>query len=110
VSDFASQANSLFGLYDLSSAAAFAKATVFRSDHAVHLGPRSFLQLLGGDPYFEKLPEEGRRGPEERSRQYTPDRDGRLAAVQSIAFSKFLESLGAAGVPVVPHPDPCSSS
>src|SRR6267142_685272 len=72
VTAFASQANSLFGLYDLFVGGSFAKATVFA------LGITQYTRL-------------GTVG---------------LSAVQSIAFAKFLESLGAQGVPVVPHPGP----
>jgi len=54
-------------------------------------------------PYFEKLQKEGEEG-RKKITQYTRVGTVGLSALQSIAFAKFLESLGAQGTPVVPHP------
>src|SRR3954471_18262700 len=106
VSAFASQANSLFGLYDLFVGGSFAKATVFALGIMPYISASIILQLLGAViPYFEKLQKEGEEG-RKKITQYTRLGTVGLAAVQSIAFSKFLESLGAQGTPVVPHPGP----
>ena len=104
VSAFSSQANSLFGLYDLFVGGSFAKATVFALGIMPYISASIILQLLGAVvPYFEKLQKEGEEG-RKKITQYTRVGTVGLAALQSIAFAKFLESLGAQGVPVVPHP------
>src|SRR5882672_5405379 len=106
VSAFASQANSLFGLYDLFVGGSFAKATVFALGIMPYISASIILQLLGAVvPYFEKLQKEGEEG-RKKITQYTRLGTVGLSAVQSIAFAKFLESLGTQGVPVVPHPGP----
>src|SRR3989442_8077132 len=104
VSAFSSQANSLFGLYDLFVGGSFAKATVFALGIMPYISASIILQLLGAVvPYFEKLQKEGEEG-RKKITQYTRLGTVGLSAVQSIAFAKFLESLGAQGVPVVSHP------
>jgi preprotein translocase subunit SecY len=106
VTAFASQANSLFGLYDLFVGGSFAKATVFALGIMPYISASIILQLLGAVvPYFEKLQKEGEEG-RKKITQYTRVGTVGLAAVQSIAFSKFLESRGARGAPVVQHPGP----
>src|SRR5947208_441093 len=63
VSAFASQANSLFGLYDLFVGGSFAKATVFALGIMPYISASIILQLLGAViPYFEKLQKEGEEG------------------------------------------------
>src|SRR4029077_1123636 len=104
VAAFSSQANSLFGLYDLFVGGGFAKATVFALGIMPYISASIILQLLGAViPYFEKLQKEGEEG-RKKITQYTRVGTVGLAAVQSLAFAKFLESMGAAGSPVVPHP------
>src|SRR5882672_8129093 len=106
VAAFSSQANSLFGLYDLFVGGSLGKATIFALGIMPYISASIILQLLGAViPYFEKLQKEGEEG-RKKITQYTRIGTVGLAAVQSIAFSKFLESLGAQGVPVVPHPGP----
>jgi len=106
VAAFSSQANSLFGLYDLFVGGSFAKATVFALGIMPYISASIILQLLGAViPYFEKLQKEGEEG-RKKITQYTRLGTVGLAAVQSIAFAKFLESMGTGGVPVVPHPGP----
>src|SRR5438105_4025157 len=103
---FASQRGTLFGLYDLFVGGAFSRATVFALGIMPYISASIILQLLGAVvPYFEKLQKEGEEG-RKKITQYTRIGTVGLAAVQSIAFSKFLESLGAQGTPVVPHPGP----
>src|SRR6267142_15573 len=104
VAAFASQTNSLFGLYDLFVGGSFAKATVFALGIMPYISVSIIFQLLGAViPYFEKLQKEGEEG-RKKITQYTRVGTVALAAMQSLAFAKFLESMGSAGVPAVPHP------
>src|SRR5438093_1043311 len=97
VTAFASQANSLFGLYDLFVGGSFAKATVFALGIMPYISASIILQLLGAVvPYFEKLQKEGEEG-RKKITQYTRVGTVGLAALQSIAFAKFLESRGSSG-------------
>jgi preprotein translocase subunit SecY len=62
------------------------------------------LQLLGAVvPYFEKLQKEGEEGRKKLT-QITRVGTVGLAAVQSLAFAKFLESLGTGAGAAVPNP------
>ncbi len=104
VAAFASQSNSLFGLYDLFVGGSFAKATVFALGIMPYISVSIIFQLLGAViPYFEKLQKEGEEG-RKKITQYTRLGTVALAAAQSLAFAKFLESMGSAGAPVVPNP------
>ena len=104
VTAFASQANSLFGLYDLFVGGSFAKATVFALGIMPYISVSIIMQLLGAVvPYFEKLQKEGEEG-RKKITQITRVGTVALAAAQSFAFARFLESLGGAGAPVVPEP------
>ncbi|MFL5425640.1 MAG: preprotein translocase subunit SecY, partial [Myxococcales bacterium] len=102
VAAFASQANSLFGLYDLFVGGSFAKATVFALGIMPYISVSIIFQLLGAViPYFEKLQKEGEEG-RKKITQYTRIGTVALAAAQSFAFARFLESMG--NGTVVPHP------
>src|SRR5215471_12408764 len=104
VTAFANQSNSLFGLYDLFVGGSFAKATVFALGIMPYISVSIIFQLLGAViPYFEKLQKEGEEG-RKKITQYTRVGTVLLAALQSIAFAKFLQSMGSAGAPVVPNP------
>ncbi len=104
VSAFASQSNSLFGLYDLFVGGSFAKATIFALGIMPYISVSIIFQLLGAViPYFEKLQKEGEEG-RKKITQYTRVCTVALAAAQSLAFAKFLESMGAGGASVVPNP------
>ncbi|HLQ66559.1 MAG TPA: preprotein translocase subunit SecY [Candidatus Limnocylindrales bacterium] len=104
VAAFSSQANSLFGLYDLFVGGSFAKATVFALGIMPYISVSIIMQLLGAVvPYFEKLQKEGEEG-RKKITQYTRVGTVVLAAAQSFAFARFLESMGAQGMAVVPHP------
>src|SRR5437867_3688731 len=86
VTAFASQANSLFGLYDLFVGGSFAKATVFALGIMPYISASIILQLLGAVvPYFEKLQKEGEEG-RKKITQYTRLGTVGLSAVQSIAY------------------------
>ena len=104
VAAFASQSNTLFGLYDLFVGGSFAKATVFALGIMPYISVSIIFQLLGAViPYFEKLQKEGEEG-RKKITQYTRLGTVVLAAAQSLAFARFLESMGGQGVPVVPNP------
>jgi len=104
VAAFANQSNSLFGLYDLFVGGSFAKATVFALGIMPYISVSIIFQLLGAViPYFEKLQKEGEEG-RKKITQYTRVGTVLLAALQSIAFAKFLQSMGSSGAPVVPNP------
>jgi preprotein translocase subunit SecY len=104
VAAFANQANSLFGLYDLFVGGSFAKATVFALGIMPYISVSIIMQLLGAVvPYFEKLQKEGEEG-RKKITQYTRLGTVALAAAQSFAFARFLESMGSANMPVVPDP------
>jgi preprotein translocase subunit SecY len=104
VTAFANQANSLFGLYDLFVGGSFAKATVFALGIMPYISVSIIMQLLGAVvPYFEKLQKEGEEG-RKKITQITRVGTVVLAAAQSFAFARYLEGLGAQGVPVVPDP------
>ena len=105
VAAFASQANSLFGLYDLFVGGSFAKATIFALGIMPYISVSIIMQLLGAVvPYFEKLQKEGEEGRKKLT-QYTRVGTVALAAAQSFAFARFLESMGGAGgMSVVPDP------
>jgi preprotein translocase subunit SecY len=104
VTAMASQANSLFGLYDLFVGGSFAKATVFALGIMPYISVSIIMQLLGAVvPHFEKLQKEGEEG-RKKITQYTRVGTVALAAAQSFAFARFLEGMGSQGVPVVPDP------
>src|SRR5512134_2280493 len=94
---FQSQANTLFGLYDMFVGGAFSRATVFALGIMPYISASIILQLLGAVvPYFEKLQKEGEEGRKKLT-QYTRLGTVGLSALQSIAFAKFLESMGTQG-------------
>ena len=102
---FRSQANTLFGLYDMFVGGAFSRATVFALGIMPYISASIILQLLGAVvPYFEKLRKEGEEG-QKKITQFTRYGTVLIAIVQSFAYSQFLVNLGAnQGFSVVPHP------
>src|SRR5881396_4094013 len=103
VAAFASQTNSLFGLYDLFVGGSFAKATVFALGIMPYISVSIIFQLLGAViPYFEKLQKEGEEGRKKLT-QLTRYGTVLISIVQSLAYSVFLVNLGASqGLAVVP--------
>jgi len=102
---FRSQANTLFGLYDMFVGGAFSRATVFALGIMPYISASIILQLLGAVvPYFEKLRKEGEEG-QKKITQWTRYGTVMISIVQSYAYSIFLVNLGASqGLSVVPHP------
>src|SRR5215831_8469539 len=98
---FASQAGTLFGLYDMFVGGAFSRATVFALGIMPYISASIILQLLGAVvPYFEKLRKEGQK----KITQWTRYGTVMISIVQSYAYSIFLVNLGASqGLAVVPH-------
>ena len=102
---FQSQANTLFGLYDMFVGGAFSRATVFALGIMPYISASIILQLLGAVvPYFEKLRKEGEEG-QKKITQWTRYGTVLISIVQSYAYSVFLVNLGASqGLTVVPDP------
>jgi len=102
---FRSQANTLFGLYDMFVGGAFSRATVFALGIMPYISASIILQLLGAVvPYFEKLRKEGEEG-QKKITQWTRYGTVMISIVQSYAYSIFLVNLGASqGLSVVPEP------
>jgi len=102
---FESQANTLFGLYDMFVGGAFSRATVFALGIMPYISASIILQLLGAVvPYFEKLRKEGEEG-QKKITQWTRYGTVLISIVQSYAYSIFLVNLGASqGLSVVPDP------
>ena len=102
---FQSQANTLFGLYDMFVGGAFSQATVFALGIMPYISASIILQLLGAVvPYFEKLRKEGEEG-QKKITQWTRYGTVLIAVVQSFGYSIFLVNLGASqGLTVVPDP------
>jgi len=106
-SAFRSQANTLFGLYDMFVGGAFSRATVFALGIMPYISASIIFQLLGAVvPSLEKLRKEGEEG-QKKITQYTRYATVILALVQSYAYAMFLESLGRSqGLAVVPDAGP----
>jgi preprotein translocase subunit SecY len=102
---FRSQANGLFGMYDLFVGQAFSKATIFALGIMPYISASIILQLLGAVvPYFEKLRKEGEEG-QKKITQFTRYGTVLISIVQSLGYSVFLVNLGASqGLSVVPEP------
>ncbi len=102
---FRSQANTLFGLYDMFVGGAFSRATVFALGIMPYISASIILQLLGAVvPYFEKLRKEGEEG-QKKITQWTRYGTVLISIVQSYAYSIFLVNLGTSqGLTVVPDP------
>src|SRR5206468_5179919 len=95
VTAFASQANSLFGLYDLFVGGSFAKATVFALGIMPYISASIILQLLGAVvPYFEKLQKEGEEG-RKKITQLTRTGTVIVAAAQASGMAIYLQGTGA---------------
>ena len=102
---FRSQANTLFGMYDMFVGRAFSRATIFALGIMPYISASIILQLLGAViPYFEKLRKEGDEG-QKKITQLTRYGTVLIAIVQSLAYSIFLVNLGASqGQTVVANP------
>jgi preprotein translocase subunit SecY len=102
---FASQAGTLFGLYDVFVGGAFSQATIFALGIMPYISASIILQLLGVVvPYFEKLRKEGEEG-QKKITQFTRYGTVLIALIQSYAYAVFLQSnAGVGGIPVVSEP------
>jgi preprotein translocase subunit SecY len=102
---FRSQANTLFGMYDMFVGRAFSRATIFALGIMPYISASIILQLLGAViPYFEKLRKEGDEG-QKKITQLTRYGTVIISVVQSLAYCMFLVNLGASqGLAVVPQP------
>ncbi len=94
--------NTLFGLYDLFVGGAFSAAAVFALGIMPYISASIVIQLLGAVvPYFQKLTKEGEEG-RKKITQYTRHGTVFISALQAWGMSFRLESLTAAGIPIVP--------
>jgi len=95
-------ANTLFGLYDLFVGGAFSNAAVFSLGIMPYITSSIIIQLLGAVfPYFQKLQKEGEEGRKKLT-QWTRYGTVIVSALQAWGNSIRLESITAAGVPIVP--------
>ncbi len=103
---FASQNNSLFGLYNIFTGGALSRAAVFGLGIMPYISASIVIQLLGSVvPYFQRLQKEGEEG-RKKINQLTRYGTVFIAAMQALAASVFLQSLPPthSGIVAVPHP------
>jgi preprotein translocase subunit SecY len=102
---FATQAGTLFGLYDVFVGGSFSRATIFALGIMPYISASIILQLLGVVvPYFEKLRKEGEEG-QKKITQFTRYGTVMIALIQSYAYALFLQgSGGVSGAPIVIEP------
>ena len=102
---FATQAGTLFGLYDVFVGGSFSRATIFALGIMPYISASIILQLLGVVvPYFEKLRKEGEEG-QKKITQFTRYGTVIIALIQSYAYALFLQgSGGVSGTPIVTEP------
>jgi preprotein translocase subunit SecY len=95
-------ANTLFGLYDLFVGGAFSNAAIFALGIMPYISASIIIQLLGAVvPYFQKLSKEGEEG-RKKITQLTRYGTVLISMLQAWGVSVRLESMTAAGVPIVP--------
>src|SRR5438046_5820629 len=102
---FKSQANTLFGLYDMFVGGAFSRAPIFALGIMPYISASIILQLLGVVvPYFEKLRKEGEEG-QKKITQWTRYGTVAISLIQSYAYALFLQhSNGSSGFSIVTNP------
>ncbi|MEZ5063372.1 MAG: preprotein translocase subunit SecY [bacterium] len=102
---FASQGDSLFGLYDMFVGGNLSQATIFALGIMPYISASIIFQMLTAVvPFFEKLQKEGESG-RKKITQYTRYGTVALGLIQGFGVAKFLEGLASpSGIPVVPHP------
>jgi len=103
---FSQSRNTLFGLYDIFSGGAFAKAAIFGLGIMPYISSSIMIQLMGAVvPYFQRLQKEGEEG-RKKINQLTRYGTVIIASLQALGVSIFLSSLTApqSGMPVVPNP------
>jgi preprotein translocase subunit SecY len=90
---FASQQDSLFGLYDMFVGGNLSQATIFALGIMPYISASIIFQMLTAVvPFFEKLQKEGESG-RKRITQYTRYGTVLLGLVQGFGVAKFLEGL-----------------
>lgn len=93
--------NSIFGLIDLFSGGAFAKATIFALGIMPYISASIMLQLLGAVvPYLQRLQREGEEG-RRKITQYTRYLTVLIAALQAWGTAGFLTTINLNGVSAV---------
>ncbi|MGH2571147.1 MAG: preprotein translocase subunit SecY [bacterium] len=102
---FATQKDSLFGLYDMFVGGNLSQATIFALGIMPYISASIIFQMLTAVvPFFEKLQKEGESG-RKKITQYTRYGTVLLALIQGFGVAKFLEGLASpSGTQVVPNP------
>ncbi|MBZ0268181.1 preprotein translocase subunit SecY [bacterium] len=102
---FASQQDSLFGLYDMFVGGNLSQATIFALGIMPYISASIIFQMLTAVvPFFEKLQKEGESG-RKKITQYTRYGTVLLGLIQGWGVAKFLEGLTSpSGTAVVPGP------
>lgn len=96
------QANSLFGLYDMFVGGAFSKATIFALGIMPYISASIILQLLGAVvPYFERLRKEGEEG-QKKITQWTRYGAVLIALLQSAGYAIYLINIREGVVAIPP--------
>jgi preprotein translocase subunit SecY len=94
--------DTLFGLYDLFVGGAFSNAAIFALGIMPYISASIIIQLLGAVvPYFQKLRQEGEEG-RKKIIQLTRYGTVLIASMQAWGMSVNLNSMSAAGMPIVP--------
>jgi preprotein translocase subunit SecY len=102
---FATQRDSLFGLYDMFVGGNLSQATIFALGIMPYISASIIFQMLTAVvPFFEKLQKEGESG-RKKINQYTRYGTVVLGLIQGFGVAKFLEGLPSpSGAPIVPDP------
>jgi preprotein translocase subunit SecY len=102
---FATQKDSLFGLYDMFVGGNLSQATIFALGIMPYISASIIFQMLTAVvPFFEKLQKEGESG-RKKITQYTRYGTVVLALIQGFGVAKFLEGLTSpSGTQIVPNP------
>jgi preprotein translocase subunit SecY len=102
---FATQQDSLFGLYDMFVGGNLSQATIFALGIMPYISASIIFQMLTAVvPFFEKLQKEGESG-RKKITQYTRYGTVLLALIQGFGVAKFLEGLASpSGAQIVPVP------
>ncbi|HKI78447.1 MAG TPA: preprotein translocase subunit SecY [Ignavibacteriaceae bacterium] len=97
-----SNANDLFGLYDLFVGGAFKNAAIFALGIMPYISASIIIQLLGAVvPYFQKLQQEGEEG-QKKITQLTRYGTVLISALQAWGVTIRLLNINVQGVPIIP--------
>ncbi len=101
---FESQANTLFGLYDLFAGGNLSRATIFALGIMPYISASIIIQLMASVvPYFHRLQQQGDEG-RKKITQLTRYGTVGISALQALGVSAFLMGINIGESPVVLHP------